>query len=615
MSLTVRRLVCLGSVVAIAWCGAALDAEVVEPLSAPAVELPFTPVKQTRRTVDGLMLPDSRSLIVANSKSGTLSVIDTDNEELVGEFAVGEGLSSIEDARPVHLLPTIEALLVTDKSLHQLIVCTFDGERLEVTDRINVPVAPVDVAVSLDWKYTAVACQWSRRVATFDLSVNHEEPLLQLKPLREIALPFEPGRIIPLPRPHHDRDFLVADAFGGEIAIVDAESGEVRMTPGIKGHNIADMTLSINGENLHVTHQFLNPLASTTHDDVLWGLLLENVVQTIPLSTLDADPTETEYLTGDIDRLGEVGRGAGDPAGIDLYVLPPDCRETRIVALSGVDEVIAQTTGNDVRIPVGDCPTQVLRGGFESDVYVINMLDDSISVIDMETLEVKTTISLGPRPPRTPAERGESLFRDAKLSLDGWLSCHSCHTDGHTNGLVADTTSDGSYQTPKAIPSLLGTRDANPWAWNGSFRELHQQVRQSVVSSMQGAALSASQERDIVAYLHTLRPPPPLMPLQAGDDADQVARGEQVFRSHGCATCHVPPLTYTSDAVYEVGMSDEAGLTKFNPPTLRGVSHRRRLLHDLRADSLEAVFTEHDHMSQGLSAEELADLVRFLRSL
>ena len=163
-------------------------------------------------------------------------------------------------------------------------------------------------------------------------------------------------------------------------------------------------------------------------------------------------------------------------------------------------------------------------------MYVLNTLDDTISVIDMHAFEVKTTISLGPRPPLTPADRGESLFRDARLSLDGWLSCHSCHTDGHTNGLVADTTSDGSYQTPKAIPSLLGTRDANPWAWNGSFRELHQQVRQSVVSSMQGSALSAAQEQDIVAFLHTMRAPPPVMPPQPGADAEQVARGEQVFR-------------------------------------------------------------------------------------
>ena len=59
-------------------------------------------------------------------------------------------------------------------------------------------------------------------------------------------------------------------------------------------------------------------------------------------------------------------------------------------------------------------------------------------------------MTLGPVPAPEPdaVARGERLFHDARLSHDGWMSCHSCHVDGHTNGLVADTLGDGSYGAP-----------------------------------------------------------------------------------------------------------------------------------------------------------------------
>ena len=36
------------------------------------------------------------------------------------------------------------------------------------------------------------------------------------------------------------------------------------------------------------------------------------------------------------------------------------------------------------------------------------------------------------------------------------MSCHSCHTDGHTSGRLADTLGDDTFGTPKRVLSLLG---------------------------------------------------------------------------------------------------------------------------------------------------------------
>jgi cytochrome c peroxidase len=122
---------------------------------------------------------------------------------------------------------------------------------------------------------------------------------------------------------------------------------------------------------------------------------------------------------------------------------------------------------------------------------------------------------------------------------------------------------------------------------------------------------------DLVSFLHTLPPVPPLKPLpKDAADADQVARGEKIFAGEGCVHCHVPPLTFTSHAVYDVGLPDEKGLAKFNPPSLRGVGRLRRLFHDNRANSLKDVFETYGHQLKApLSAAELADLVRYLESL
>jgi cytochrome c peroxidase len=78
----------------------------------------------------------------------------------------------------------------------------------------------------------------------------------------------------------------------------------------------------------------------------------------------------------------------------------------------------------------------------------------------------------------------------------------------------------------------------------------------------------------------------------------------------------VPPLTYTSQESYDVGLADEHGQTKFNPPSLRGVGHNTAFFHDSRARALEDVFQVHGHqLRTPLSDGQVGDLVRFLQSL
>src|SRR5262249_25221844 len=224
-----------------------------------------------------------------------------------------------------------------------------------------------------------------------------------------------------------------------------------------------------------------------------------------------------------------------------------------------------------IYVGVGRRPTALAVAPDASRAYVADTLGDAIAVVDLQKARRIADIALGPQPDLTSSQRGEMLFHDAHLSHDGWMSCHRCHSDGHTSGRLADTLADGSFSTPKRVLSLLGAGDTAPWAWNGAMPDLETQVRRSIESTMQGRKPSAQQVGDLVAYLKSLSPPPSRQRLRGILDKAALHRGEAVFAKQACTICHMPPL-FTSAKTYEVGLADELGQRKFNPPSLRGLS-------------------------------------------
>lgn len=556
-----------------------------------------------RRPVAACLLDEGRLLAVAHRDSGSVSLLETTTWEVLVERPVGDRLADVT------ALPDQRRLLAVDSQRHELIVLSAAPHGLDVVQRVPVARHPVSVVVLRDGRSVAVASLWSRRLTLLapadDGSVA--DPPLAVR--AEVQLPFAPKLQCELPQ---DR-VVVADAFGGGLAIVGTAEPRLLAVRELPGHNIRGLVLSPGGRDLYVAHQQLNQHAPTTYDSVHWGNLMENLIRVVPVAGL-ADPRQDVISQGRAIRFGSTGGGAADPAGL-AFVSP----ERLMAVSSGMDRAQIFPMLHPIvspSIPTGRRPTAITVLPQSDRAVVVNTLDDSLTVIDAVRGKVERHVALGPTPEPGPRQRGEALFFDARLSHDGWLSCHSCHTDGHTCGLLADTHGDGSFGTPKRILSLFGTRDNNPWAWNGSLRTLHEQTAQSVFSSMAGE-LPAAKINDLVAFLHTLPPAPPLRPVpESADDERLLERGRAVFAAQGCSACHVPPLTFTSDQIVDVGLADERGATKFNPPSLRGVGQQERLFHDGRAESLEAVFSEFGHQLEGgLEDEDLRALVRYLQSL
>ena len=553
---------------------------------------------RSRQPVALAASPDGDRLFVANRRSGSLSVIDAKRGEVAFEQDVAGGLADLAplpDGRLLAVDPEGDALLVLKV-----------GERsVEVEAKLPVARDPASVLVAPDGSSCVVASTASHRLSVINLNTDPKSGIVP-KLARTIRLPFAP-RLMAWAEP--GSSLVAADAYGGRIAVVDPARDAPDSVRSIPAHNIRGLARTPDGRSMVVAHQSSNRLARTSFEDVHWGSLLGNHLRVFQLDAVlrpDADLLEGSRLVD----LGRSGRAAGDPGAVAF-----DRQGRMVVALAGVHEVALIPDSASYyakRVAVGQGPAAVLPSPDGAVVYVADSLDDAITVVDANSGVAPKAIPLGPRPDLGPVGRGERLFADARLSHDGWMSCRSCHADGQSNPLSVDTLSDGGFGAPKRVSSLLGVGATGPWTWLGTTDRLEDQVRKSIETTMRGRTPSTGQVEDLTAYLRSLGPPRPFV---EAEDEEAAGRGREVFRARRCAECHAPP-EYTAEGTFDVGLPDEVGHRKFNPPSLRGVGDRAPYFHDGRAASLPDVFLKHRHPKEsGWSTAEVDDLVAFLKTL
>ena len=587
---------------------------------------------QHRRPNAAIQLDDGH-VLVANHRSGTISEIDPSQNVVVHEYVVGQSLSDLKHV-------SADRLACIDEDKHELILLRRDDNGVHVDSRTRVAAYPVSLQVDFGRQRISVASLWSRTLTILDASKPSESPTVTAT----IPLSFSPREHLLLP--DHDKA-IVADAFGGKLAVIDLKSNRVESVREIPAHNIrhiahrpAELKEPGAGVNtkgkpacIVLAHQFGNHLSRPTQDDIHWGMFLNNGLRSLQLDVV-LDPKQRLLKHSRFEALGDIGRGAGDPGGFSFQG-----SDYTITTLAGVNDIVIVPNSGEpsFRVHVGIRPTDIIA--LKDGRYcVVNTLSDSVSLIrvskniDDNPTKTKTgnervdvfdqitvrsrKISLGPSPAHTAVERGERLFFNAKLSHDTWFSCHSCHTDGHSNGQMADTLTDGDYGAPKRVLSLRGVGDTGPWAWNGKMKKLTDQMHKSVHSTMQGPKITDEQASDLSAFIKSFAPTPTIEQTNPNDvDHAAIAAGKSVFTLRGCVKCHAHD-EYTSPKTYDVGLKDELGTDRFNPPSLRGVRFRERLFHDARAESLGKVFTKYGHqLTDPLTPDELRRLLSFLRSL
>lgn len=464
---------------------------------------------------------------------------------------------------------------------------------------LSIPLSdtPTKVAVSPDGLFACVSMTWSHSVDLVDLTNRNR---------KSIPLNFAPKELLAMPK----GNFLVADAFGGQLAVIDAGANAVVATHELTGHHIGGMAHEEAGQQVLITHQRLSKVAESNRDDIHWGSLMQNGVACIPI----ADLYEDEKPIGRnlrFRQLDSTGHGTADPAGIVTWGTGDIA-----VAVSGTNQIAywSSRAKAPIFVDVGLLPTRLVSLP-SSRLLCLNTLDNTASLVDVSHGIRVIKVFGQPNTVLTVQQRGEAAFFSGKLSHDGWMSCSSCHVDGHSTGLLADTMGDGSFGTPKRIPSLLNTAVTGPWGWNGGKPSLEEQIQNTLVTTMHRNERSrindqsdADVARDIAAYLKTFSVPTRPTNTTTG-------QGAQTFRERGCIKCHDPNQHYTSAETYDVGVHDERAQKQFNPPSLSGLRYRRSYFHDGRFRSLDELLQSHPPDLTALKPEALTDLKAFLMAL
>ena len=470
---------------------------------------------------------------------------------------------------------------------------------------VSLPGEPNRIALSDDGKFACISMTWQHAICLLEL---HDGRLQLESSPKVLPLTFQPKEILALDQGL----FLVADAFGGQLVIVDAKQAVVTASHKILGHHIGGLARDVPTKSILLTHQKLSSVAQTNRDDVHWGTLMQNVVSIIPESTI-IDPKANIARATERSMLGVVGNGAADPTGLASW------DGQLFVAIAGTNKIAFRDKFKRqfLYATTEQPPTQLVRVG-DNKILWISTLGDTACFMERvwDRLELRHTIGQA-KSATSPEELGERAFFSGKLTHDGWMSCSSCHVNGHSPDLLADTRGDGSFENPKRIPSLLNVASTGPWAWNGSQHRMEEQIEKTLATTMHRDASDRQENgsdqevaKNIAAYLRTLR-----LPVEKEVDSGEHRRGRSLFFDRGCNRCHQPELQYTTPDTYDVGVADEAGETKFNPPSLSGLRHRRAFLHDARYQSLEELLENHPNSKNAWNAEELADIRAFLMSL
>ena len=279
------------------------------------------------------------------------------------------------------------------------------------------------------------------------------------------------------------------------------------------------------------------------------------------------------------------------------------------------------------------CPKGIVCSADGKYAYAACMLDDSVAVIDLKTMELAGRVDLGGSNELSKRRRGEKIFHSAKLSFKRQFSCSSCHPDGHIDGIVYDIEDDGLGMGPIDNRTLRGVNDMAPYKWIGINPSLKRQCGPRLaVFITRIQPLNPEQLDDLHYYLCSI-PRPPNRYRKLGEDLTEAQRrGKAMFeranRNDGsiipptgrCVTCHPSPL-YTDGKIHDVGTKfayDRDG--KFDAPHLLNIYDSAPYLHNGIAKTLEEIWTTYNPydkhgVTNDMTKDQLNDLIEYLKTL
>lgn len=566
-----------------------------------------------RSPVDLVLGPDESWLVTINQTADSASLVRASDGKVLHELVVGDHPTGIA------LLPDGKEVLIACHHAGQLQRIKVADDQLKLLGTIDLGYLPHSVVASKDGNTAYVSLTATAEVAVVDLRTNTVTQKIAVgRWPRHLAL-------------SSDCQTLAVGASGDRgISVIDLATGKQKFHETFMGLNIGQMQIGREGEHVYTTWMTYRGFPLNI-SNIRQGWVLASRVGRV---RLDAN-SRREAMA-----LDPRGQAIADPYG---FALTSD-EQRMVVAAGGTHELLVyrapdlplKAVGSDDHVPddvlrdkdrffrieLGGRPQGIKIAKDDQTVYVANYFKNSVQIVDLKSRAVTREISLGSAPEPSLARQGETIFYDARRSLDQWYSCATCHFEGGTNSIQMDTLNDGTPFTSKTVLPLYHLADTGPWTWHGWQMDLSAAMRKSLVDTMHGPQPNDHDVQAVLAYLRELKPAPNPFLAKDGKLTAAQERGRVLFSSKAanCIECHKGPQ-FTDGEVHTVGLESRKDAYRgFNTPTLRNVYQKTQLFHDGRANSLEEVLKgvhspEKVAGERALTKEEIEDLVEYLKTL
>jgi YVTN family beta-propeller protein len=538
--------------------------------------------------------PEGSRAYVSNRLDDTVSVIDVSNRKVTHTIPVGDephGVLTRADGKYLYVLNTSEDS-----------ISVVDTGSLREVKRLSASRNPWSLALSPDGSKVLVTNTLSRLVSFRQPSVS------------EVTVIDTSRNIV--------EDRLIVRAANLLQGIAWHPSGEYSLITLTRTKNLVPMTRLLQGWTI------TNGMGIVWRDGRVDQLLLDEPSISFP------DPADVAITPN--GRLALfTSSGSDRVAVVDL---------PRLISIlqSATDEERRTIFPNHLGKPTEfvtkyietpNSPRGVLVTPDGKTAFVANALDDTLSVIDLVQLEAAGTVDLGGPKTVTKVRFGEKLFHNAKITFHRQFSCHTCHPDGHIDGITYDIEPDGVGISPVDNRTLRGILDTAPFKWEGTNPSLQRQCGPRLAVFFTRIQPFTPQELSALDnYIATIpRPPNRYRPLGA-ELTETQRRGKKMFErtmtndgrviapEDRCITCHPPPL-FTDRTVRNVGTKmlydrEEA----FDVPHLNNIYDSAPYLHNGIADTLEEIWTRYnpndEHgVTNDMTKDQLNDLIEYLKTL
>jgi YVTN family beta-propeller protein len=572
--------------------------------------------------------PDGSRLLAANPDNGTVTVVDTAKRKALREIKVGDKPEGVTFLGKGPL-----AAVAVYRENRVVFVNTTTGA---VVKKLVVPAEPYGIVADKAGARAWVTHEYPGLVSEIDLKTQ------------KVARRLKAGSFVRgLGLSPDEKRLYVTEFYTGILRALDLKTG--KLVDSWKGHSTDNLCRNV---VLHPRRPkaYLSHLRSKIEVNHGNGSIFPHlsVCDLIPPNKTRRRTSFAMDTYNGVYVVANPWEAAISPDGKRLYTIYAATNDMNISKVVDDDYKEIQRVGYAVR--VGQNPRAVRVSPDNKTVYVYNALDFAVSVHRAEDMGRLATVKVC-KPAKTPEwVRGKILFNTANYPMTSrrWISCSSCHPDGHSDGRV--------WQNPEGkrkTPAMFGLAHTHPLHWSGDRDEV-QDFEYTIRGKLMGGGgllngplkakvgfkpveleerlAGRSKDLDALAvycnsFDFVLSPHIPA----PGKLSPAALRGKKLFISKevGCAKCHSGPY-YTDSSLkkpfklHDVGTAGDDKTEKMGPkydtPTLLGVYRTGPYLHHGKAKTLRDVLTtcnkgdKHGKTSH-LKPAEIDDLVEFLKSL